>query len=164
MTETTSAPEEDATATAPTPGTGPLSQRVLDATRDVAEQGDRWFLAAVHGLDRGVGLGSASARKLAGRFSQRWKKLRASRWSSEAARRRIRKAVLAEARRAELDTSNEDFRAFTENVATLVELVLTGAIRLHDVGFAFEDASDEGVGPADDSTRLSAQPAEEAPP
>jgi hypothetical protein len=106
--------------------------------RELVTECDRWFVGAFHGLAKGThwatnGLG-ALGRRLVPRA-----------WTRRRARReRIRRVLLAEAKRADLQVSDEDLRLFMENMATVLELVLGGVIGIDDIAFEQDPSARPG--------------------
>lgn len=129
-----------------------LQEHVRTGTQHVAEEGDRWFLAALRGIDQGLRWSRSGAVVVGGRVADGWERLRAT-LPRRPARRRLQDALVKEARGSSVDPEDPAFQTFAENMATLLELVLAGAIRLEDVGFAFEGApTDEDAATSSEET------------
>jgi hypothetical protein len=97
--------------------------------REIATECDRWFVGAFVGVVKGTQWAKSGLGALGRRLVPRaWKR-------REARRDRIRRLLLAEARRANLPVSDGDLRLFLENMATVLELVLGGAIGIDDIAF-----------------------------
>lgn len=97
--------------------------------RELVAECDRWFVGALQGLAKGTqwatnGLGTLGRRLV----PRAWKR-------REARRDRIRRLLLAEARRSDLPVSNRELELFLENMATVLELVLGGVIGIDDIAF-----------------------------
>lgn len=143
-----------------------ISENAIVLGADIAHESDRWFLLAVHGVGHGArsvreGLG-AVARVVSER-SARWR----PRWTRpRSGRERIQEALEQEARRLDFDVSREEFTAFSEKMAQLLELIFTGALSLNDVAFepAESEAAPGGAEPAPASPAPeSVEVAEEVP-
>jgi len=65
----------------------------------------------------------------------------------EARRERIRRLLLAEAKRSDLQVSEGELRLFLENMATVLELVLGGVIAVDDIAFEQDLSAGPGNGP-----------------
>ena len=123
------------------------SRDVLEGSQAVAFESDRWFLGAV----RGVGDGAAHAQggvdavthALAQAVAAEWARRRPSWMRQRTPRERIERVLRAEAKRHGFDVAQEEFRAFSGNIATLLELVYTRAVPLDAI--AFEPASQAGL-------------------
>lgn len=114
-----------------------LRERLRNGTAHVAEESDRWFLAALRGMDQGLRWSREGATVVSGRMADGWERLRSA-LPRRSTRQRLHDALLREARRARLDPSSEELQSFVEGMATLLDLVLAGTIDLEDVGFSFE--------------------------
>lgn len=119
-----------------------IQAQLRTGSHHVAEEGDRWFLAALRGVDRGLRLSRSGASIVGTRVADGWDRLR-SVLPRRPARRRIHEALVREARRSSIDPDTEAFQTFAESMATLLELVLAGAIELDDVGFSFDVAAED---------------------
>lgn len=117
--------------------------------RELVAECDRWFVGAVHGLAKGTrmatnGLGAFGRRLVPRAWGRR-----------EARRDRIRRLLLAEAKRSDLPISDGELGLFLDNMATVLELVFGGAIGIDDVAFE----QDPSAVRADDSHGESANTA-----
>jgi len=97
--------------------------------RELVAECDRWFVGALQGLAKGTqwatnGLGTLGRRLV----PRAWKR-------REARRDRIRRVLLAEAKRSHLPVSDGELELFLENMATVIELVLGGVIGIDDIAF-----------------------------
>lgn len=123
------------------------------ATRDalaggahVADEGDRWFIAVVRGLgrgaqraERGVDVATDALVAQVVRLRPRWMRRRTP-------KERIEDLLNREGERLDFDVTQAQFRDFSERIATLLELVYTGAIRLDDVVFENGEKDAPGSG------------------
>jgi len=105
-----------------------------------ASVGDRWFLAAVGGVQRGAertseGLGAAG-EMLVHRAKRRL-------GLSQTRLDRIRKMLETEIQRSELELSGERTEAFVENMSLLLELVLNGTIPVEDVAIQCDPGTED---------------------
>ncbi len=101
----------------------------------VADEGDRWFVAAVRTLDRGAQRAERGFDSVAGTVFAQLARLR-PRWThKQTPRERIESVLHKEARRLHFDADEEQFRAFVEKIAIVIELVFTRAVPLDDVAF-----------------------------
>ena len=132
---------------------GRVSGRILLETRDIANEGDRWFLATLRGVDRGLTWTTGSMAKVGGRALTRIATLKAE-LSRESTKDRMRAALLREARCVALDPAEAEVQVFADNIATLIQLVYEGRIRFADVAFGFEDTEESQ--PADDQATATA--------
>jgi hypothetical protein len=121
------------------------SRRVVDATFQVADESDLWFRSALGQVDRGahwtratIGAVGQRAAEVPIRLMPGWARRRTP-------RERILKVLEAEARRSGLQASPEGFRLFAERMATLLEAVLNGSIRIEDIGFEGNDAAEAAL-------------------
>ncbi len=133
------------------------SRTTLDNGARVADEGDRWFIAAVRTLDGGAQRAERGFDLVAGALFARLARLRPSFTHRRTARERIEALLHREGRRLDFDVGQEEFRAFAEKIATLFELVFTGAIRLDDIAFEHAPGEDE----QEPSLEPLAQPREE---
>jgi hypothetical protein len=142
----------------------PMSADLAMHSRDIALEGDRWFLSVVHGVDRNVSRAQTGLNGVASRWLAR-----ATSWCAPWLRRgspgeRIRAVLRREAKSVCTGQEREAFLEFSERIAVLVELVHAGAISARDV--AFESADEQVpsepeasmVEPQDGSTGLGAAP------
>ncbi len=111
-----------------------MSDELADRSADIATESDRWFLLALKGVERGAqqthdGLGALVKAAISGGSRL------VPRLSKRPPRERIQEMLKSEARRLEFDVSREDFVEFSEKMATLLELVFSGAVDLSDVAF-----------------------------
>lgn len=100
----------------------------------IAAEGDRWFLKLIDELNRGAertraGFG-AFGRRLIERPLQARRRMMIARRHE-----RLRQLLFAEAERASLNESPEAVQRFAEQMATLLELVLSGRVAIGDVTF-----------------------------
>jgi hypothetical protein len=115
-----------------------ISHEVADGTRYIADESDRWFVGALHELERcrcGI---KAEIGGFGRRLAARAPKLPILRSS---ARERIARLLRKEAARSKLAVPEHEFAVFSERVATLLELILTGSIGLDAIVFELEDAA-----------------------
>lgn len=145
----------------------PLWNRLADLSRDLAEhgydiavEGDRWFVAALHGLDRGMnraGSGVAEAGQQVVARSRRW----LPRFGRDIPpRERIRRAIAREAKRRGIE--GEQLECFSQNIGLVVELVLSGEVSVEDI--AFEHAPRDEPVPDTEPCPASEEPVSGTPP
>lgn len=136
------------------------SHQLAERGYDIAVESDRWFLAALQGLDRGMnraGSGLAGAGQLVVARSRRW----LPRFGREVApSERIRRAIAREAKRRGLE--GEELERFSQNIGLVVEMVLSGAVNVEDI--AFEHAAADEPAPASGPCDAPAEPVSETLP
>lgn len=116
----------------------------LSSSNEIALESDRWFLEALRSVEKGAtraqhGIDSVTAKVIEqlSRRRPRWLRRRSS-------RERIERSLRAEAKRHGVDVTQEEFRAFSEKIAVLLELVYTGTVPLDAIAFeAAETAGQE---------------------
>ncbi len=107
------------------------SREVVEHAHDMAGQSDRWFLSMIAEIEKGAQR-AQDGIVLAGR------KLLVSLPSlgrQESPKQRMRRLFEREAKKRGLDISSREFERFSERIATVVELVLTGALKVEDIAF-----------------------------
>ncbi len=120
------------------------SQDVLEGSRTVADESDRWFLGALRGLERGAAQAQGGAGALANALAVHWARIR-PRWARRRTpRERIESMLRAEAKRQGFDVKRTEFHEFSSKLALLLELVYAGMLPLE--GIAFEPADDDESG------------------
>jgi hypothetical protein len=113
-----------------------VTNELHGGTREAAEESERWFLAVVRGADRCAHWAESSIDGLSALLVAR---IRRSRWRRRSARERIERVLHAEARRAGISLDEEEFAAFSERMAVLVDLVLRGALPVSCISFEEDD-------------------------
>lgn len=115
-------------------------------SHDVAEQGhgiavesDRWFVAALQGLDRGMTRARSGVAEAGHQMIVRSKRWLPRVGEDVTPRERIRRAIAREAKRQGFE--REQLEQFAGNIGLIVELVLSGVVNIEDI--AFEHADDE---------------------
>ena len=116
-----------------------VSRELGVRSRDIALQSDRWFLALIDGVDKSLERARAG---VAATGHAAWSRSRG--WLPRLARStspkdRILRAIHQEARRQGLDPTQPGVESFSERIALVVEMVLTGMIDVDDVAFEAED-------------------------
>jgi hypothetical protein len=131
------------------------SRELLDESRTVAFEGDRWFLGAVRGVGDGAahvqGGIDALTHAVARAIATEWARRRPTWMRQRTPRERIERALHAEAKRHGFDVAQEDFRAFSGKMALLLELVYTRAVPLDAI--AIEPASESDSAPQDGASQ-----------
>ena len=128
-----------------------LSRYVVEGGRHASSESDRWFLSALFGLDASAQWCKARFSGATRRVTGEFRKVRFP-WSyGKSPRERIEKMLRAEASRSNLDVPEEDFAIFSAKIATLLELVFSGTIRINDIAIEEDDRG----GPPDESDRAS---------
>jgi hypothetical protein len=105
---------------------------------EIADESERWFLTGARAALRGATRAKDGAR----RGRQKLYRLLFQRKRPGAAER-LRQVIQQEAARAEFSGSEAELARFAEQIAQVVELVLSGAIPPTDV--AFEPSEPEGT-------------------
>jgi hypothetical protein len=117
---------------------GGVSSGLADRSADLAVESDRWFLSAVrfigHGAERAHGGVESLAHAALARTSRWW-----PRFARRTPRERLSAMIRKEAQRLDVDTSRQDIAEFSDKMAALLELVLSGVLSVNDVAF---DAAD----------------------
>jgi hypothetical protein len=130
-----------------------ISQRsddVLEGSLTVAEEGDRWFLGALRGLERGAARAQGGADAVASALAARWTRVR-PRWARpRTPRERIESMLRAEGKRQGFDVKRPEFHEFSSKLALLLELVYSGTLPLESI--AFEPAGDDSGTPGTSAT------------
>jgi hypothetical protein len=107
----------------------------------VANEGDRWFVAAVRELAKGADKAERGVDSAAEAVVARLAPLR-PRWMQRLTpRQRIEQLLRDEAKRLDFDVTQQQFLAFSAKIATLLELVYTGTVRLDDIAFEHADVA-----------------------
>jgi len=109
---------------------GPLSR----GARQVALESDDWFLTVVSGLGKGARRTKLAIDGIGRQVLGQSRKLRPKWTIKQTPRERIRELLNREAKRSKLAVGNE-FEAFSDQIATIVELVLLGKVSLEDIAF-----------------------------
>ena len=115
------------------------SRDVVAGSSEVASEGDRWFLEALHGLAEGAartqrGIDAVTSEVVRAIATQ-WIRRRPSWLKPRTPRERLERVLRAEAKRRGVDVKQEDFQAFSGKIALLLELVYSGMVPLDAVGF-----------------------------
>lgn len=116
-----------------------VSREAVANGAHVADEGDRWFVAAARGLGKGAHRAEQSADLVMGLLFDRLDRLRPRWMRRRTPRERIERMLEIEAKRLDFDVTQEQFRPFAEKIAILLELVYTGVVGLDDI--AFENAA-----------------------
>jgi hypothetical protein len=133
------------------------SERVLQrvsgslsrGARQVSLESDEWFLTAVAGLGKGARKTKLAIDGIGRSVLGQSRKLRPKWTIKQTPRERIRELLSREAKRSKLALGNE-FEAFSDQIATIVELVLLGKVSLDDIAFERDERA-QRLTPADAS-------------
>lgn len=132
------------------------SRDALAGGAHVADEGDRWFVAAARELGKGAHRAEQGADIAVEALVAQLARLRPRWMRQRTPRERIEHLLHVEAKRLDFDISQEQFRAFSEKIAILLELVYTGAVRLDDI--VFENAKEDAPVAADPTPAATPQP------
>jgi hypothetical protein len=103
------------------------SRELANHAHQIASQSDHWFLSVVEGIERGAQSAQTGLGKLVVSLP--------GLGSSESPRQRIQRLLQAEAQKQGYDAGSREFELFSERIAIVVELVLTGAVKVEDIAF-----------------------------
>lgn len=117
------------------------SQVFLQGASQVAAESDSWFLATVSGLDKGARHTKAAVGRFGGYVLQRSSKLKPEWLRRKSQQERIHDMLMREAKRAKVDLSKSEFALFSQQIATIIELVLKGTISVDDIAFEQDERS-----------------------
>lgn len=150
--------------------------RVADWSHGVAERGhyiaaesDRWFVTALHGLDRRMTRARSGVAEAGHQVM-----VRSKRWFSTirrdvSASERIRQAILREAGRQGFQA--DQLEQFSENIGLVVEMVISGAVKVEDIAFEQAATDEPAAGtepcaapPDNEQREAPADPVSETPP
>src|SRR5262249_33226290 len=107
----------------------------ISGGNEIALEGDRWFLETLRGIERGRMRAEHGLDVVAGAIAAQWV-LRRPKWlRRRTSRERLERSLQAEAKRYGVDVGHEEFRAFSQKIAVLLELVYTGAVPLDAIAF-----------------------------
>ena len=112
-----------------------LSEGAVQGARQVAEESDRWFLTTLQGVDRGAKKTKHALARLGRYLATKSHELRPAWLRKRSHRERIRSMLLREAKRSKVTLSRQEFEAFSEQIATLLDLVLQGRLSVGDIAF-----------------------------
>jgi hypothetical protein len=117
-----------------------ISEELATGSRHICIESDRVFIALVRGADKSanwtIGEIGALGRSLATHTLKLGRRMRA-----RTRKQRIRRVLRTEAKLADLDLSNEKLIIFSEQIATLLDLVFGGKVPIDDVVFEQADAT-----------------------
>lgn len=126
---------------------------------DIAVESDRWFVAALQGLDRGMTRARSEVSEAGRQVMVRSKAWLPGARHNAGPKERIRRAIIREAKRRGFQ--GEQLDQFSQNIALVVELVLSGAVSVEDI--AFEHAGTEEPEPASAARAVPVQSVSETP-
>jgi hypothetical protein len=119
------------------------SRDVVSGSSVVAFEGDRWFLAAVRGVEQGATQAQRGIDLLAAAVAAQWIRRRPRWLRRRSSRERIERALRDEAKRHGFDVTQDQFAAFSAKMALLLELVYSGAVPLDAIAFEADPGSDQ---------------------
>lgn len=118
---------------------GRLRQALAENASQVANESDRWFLTTVEYANLGAIKTQAGIGRVFGVLGLDWLTNKVQEARGRTPRERIQKAILREAKRQRL-RDKKDLKVFSDQMGTLVELVISGQLRPSDIGFEAQPA------------------------
>jgi hypothetical protein len=118
-----------------------LSLTLLQGARQVAAESDAWFLATVRGLDKGTKVTKGMLAKVGGYVLAQSSKLRPRWLRGQSQHARIHRMLMREARRSKVVLSKAEFEQFSQRIALVIELVLSGGMSIADIAFEQDERS-----------------------
>jgi hypothetical protein len=103
------------------------SRELAVHAQQIASDSDRWFVSIVGGIDRGAQRAQSGFGKLLLSLP--------GMSTGESARQRIQRLIFAEAKKRGLEADDRALELFSERIGLMVELVLTGALKIEDIAF-----------------------------
>jgi hypothetical protein len=129
------------------------ARRLAALSRELALASDRWFLLALDSTDTGARWLKSAALRLGEKPARLWTRLLPPRRPRE----RLLALLRTEARRARYDVSQPGFQLFSERIASLLDLVFSGAVRIDDIAFEAAESAEVGEEVPDDPDGNQAQ-------
>jgi hypothetical protein len=103
------------------------SRELAVHAQQIASESDRWFVSIVGGIDRGAQRAQSGVGKLLLSLP--------GLSASESPRQRIQRLIRAEAKKRGLEADERALELFSERIGIMVELVLSGALKIEDIAF-----------------------------
>src|SRR6185436_10000051 len=107
----------------------------LSGGHEIAIESDRWFIEAIHAVVRGKMRAEQGIDLATGAVAAQWDRRKPKWLRRRTFRERIERSLRAEAKRVGVDVSHEEFGAFCNKIAVLLELVYSGQVPLDAIAF-----------------------------
>jgi hypothetical protein len=116
-----------------------ISETTATGARQVADEGDFWFLTTVRCLNAGVKHTKSAIERFGFGVYETSRQLTPKWLKRKSQRDRIRIMLAREAKRSKVKLSGEQFEQFSDRIATLLDLVFNGSVGIDEVAFEQDD-------------------------